>query len=58
METPAKKEEADMKKRVDALHRSYDAVKTWASKVLTLVLQKRLELFLNPLLHSQDLQVE
>ena len=30
--TPAKKEEADMKKRVDALHRSYDAVKNLGFK--------------------------
>lgn len=31
--TPAKKEEADMKKRVDASHRSYDAVKNLGFKV-------------------------
>ena len=30
--TPAKKEEADMKKRVNALHRSYDAVKNLGFK--------------------------
>ena len=30
--TPAKKEKADMKKRVDALHRSYDAVKNLGLK--------------------------